>query len=246
MFGNLRYYFEVMIGKRRADNFPMATSWIILSCCVIWIAEIVSPAVVEWGAMYRIAAPIQPWRYFTAMFLHATTMGGAGSFINPLHIGLNMYTLWILGRILEPYLGRTRFIFVYLFCGLGSAILPMLVGLFDPATLFVSSVGASGAVMGLFSVLVMLYRRLNFSYTQLLFVAALNIFMPFFMPNIDWTGHLAGFITGLALSIGLGFTRIHVPLRFRANQFFALILSALGLIFIIIEVIWLVILFNLI
>jgi membrane associated rhomboid family serine protease len=190
--------------------------------------------------MIRIVAPVQPWRYFTAMFLHATTMGGVGSFVNPLHLALNMYTLWILGRILEPYLGRTRFILVYLFCGLGSAILPMIVALFNLPTAFVSSVGASGAVMGLFSILVMLYRRLNFSYTQLLFVAAINIFIPFFMPNIDWTGHLAGFLTGLALSIGLGFTRIQVPLRLRANQFFALILSALGLIFVAVEVIWLV------
>ncbi|MGV8698511.1 rhomboid family intramembrane serine protease, partial [Pseudomonas aeruginosa] len=43
----------------------------------------------------------EPWRFVTSMFGHALSI---------FHIGFNMYALWALGRSLEPFLGRARFL----------------------------------------------------------------------------------------------------------------------------------------
>src|SRR5262249_11323156 len=87
----------------------------------------------------------QYWRLFTAMFLHR----------NLIHIGLNAYALWIFGSMLEPEIGRVRFLVAYLVTGLAASaasyafLPPVVVG-----------VGASGAIFGIFGIfLVYNYRR---------------------------------------------------------------------------------------
>ena len=56
----------------------------------------------------------EPWRALTSVFLHSTAL--------IFHIVLNMYTLWIFGRLLEPMLGRWRFLALYLLSGLGGSV----------------------------------------------------------------------------------------------------------------------------
>ena len=57
----------------------------------------------------------EPWRMLTTAFLHSTGM--------LLHIGFNMYALWIVGQALEPALGRWRFISLYLLSALGGSVI---------------------------------------------------------------------------------------------------------------------------
>ena len=61
---------------------------------------------------------IEPWRLVTSMFGHALSI---------FHIGFNMYALWVLGRSLEPFLGRARFLAAYLMSGLGGGALLLFI-----------------------------------------------------------------------------------------------------------------------
>jgi membrane associated rhomboid family serine protease len=85
------------------------------------------------------------WRIVTSGFLHA----------NWLHLGMNMLVLWMLGSQLEPALGRTRFVGLYV-TSLLAASLAVLA--FSPTAL---TVGASGAVYGLFGVVFIHQRSLR-------------------------------------------------------------------------------------
>jgi membrane associated rhomboid family serine protease len=77
------------------------------------------------------------WRIFTSGFLH-------GSFI---HLGLNMYVLYLIGGAMEPVIGRARLALVYVVSLVGGSLGALLL---TPDSL---TVGASGAIFGLFAVL---------------------------------------------------------------------------------------------
>lgn len=103
----------------------------------------------------------KPWQFITYMFLH-----DPGSFF---HILFNMFALWMFGSTLENLWGSKRFIIFYLICGVGAAGVHMLAlwydvqnaaqlweaGAISPemyyAQLNVPTMGASGAVMGIFA-----------------------------------------------------------------------------------------------
>jgi membrane associated rhomboid family serine protease len=81
------------------------------------------------------AALAQPWTFLTYMFMH-------GGF---LHLAFNMLMLFFFGPAVEDQMGGRAFIWYYLFCGLGGAVLSFAIALFVPVAPFV---GASGAVFG--------------------------------------------------------------------------------------------------
>src|SRR5690349_11749825 len=72
----------------------------------------------RWGANFgpRTLSD-EPWRLFTAMFLH----------FGILHVTLNMWCLWALGAMAEPLFGRASFLLLYLLSGLGGGVLSLLV-----------------------------------------------------------------------------------------------------------------------
>jgi len=139
------------------------------------------------------------WRPLTGAFLHAQ---GSFGFI---HIGFNMYLLWILGQLLEPSLGRWRFGGIYfasLFTGALGAIIAS-----NP---FTQTIGASGAVFGLMGAGVVFLRARGIDPMQsgLGPTILLNLALPFFAPglHISIGGHIGGLIGG-ALA-GLVVTRL--------------------------------------
>jgi membrane associated rhomboid family serine protease len=137
-------------------------------------------------------ATAEPWRMLTSAFLHST-----GS---PFHILFNMYALWMTGPYLEALLGRVRFAVLYLLSALGGSIGYLLLA--NPSNLdqwTVGTVGASGAVFGLFGAFFMVQRRLNRSTGPLLAVIAIN-FAIGFLPGIAWQAHLGGLVTGVLAS----------------------------------------------
>ena len=126
------------------------------------------------------------WRLMTSAFLHTGVT----------HIALNMLALWFIGGAVEPRLGRWRYTTVYLLSALGGSVLSYAVD--SP---FQSSVGASGAVFGLFGALFVLMRRLRFEVGGLISIIAINVvigFVPGF--NINWRAHLGGLIVGTILT----------------------------------------------
>jgi membrane associated rhomboid family serine protease len=130
----------------------------------------------------------QYWRLFTSMFLHA----------NLIHIGLNSYALWIFGSMLEPEIGRSRFLIAYLVTGLGAGAASY--AFLSP---FVVGVGASGAIFGIFGIfLVYNYRRRS---TPLgaarlrtgVVLLVINLVIGFSVPGIDWRAHVGGLVAGI-------------------------------------------------
>jgi membrane associated rhomboid family serine protease len=135
----------------------------------------------------------QWYRLLTAMFLH-------GSFV---HIAFNMLSLWWIGGPLEAALGRARYIALYLVSGLaGSALTYLLAAQNQP------SLGASGAIFGLFGATAVLMRRLNYDLRPVIALLVINLiftFNPAF--NIAWQAHIGGLVGGLIV----GYAMVHAP-----------------------------------
>ena len=101
----------------------------------------------RWGMQpVAIALEDQWFRLVSAMFLHAGW----------LHIGFNMYVLYILGPPLERVLGHGRFLTLYLLSGIGGSVASYW---FSPVNTL--SVGASGAIFGLMTAWIVVGRRLG-------------------------------------------------------------------------------------
>lgn len=160
-------------------------------------ANLLQPAgadLIRWGSNYSpLTLPGQPWRLLTSVFLH----GGFG------HLLLNMLTLVFLGLLAERLVGSKRLLGVYLLSGVAGSL----------ASLWwhsqgVNSVGASGAIFGLYGLLLATLARrpasLNRSER-----AALGVFVLYFMVSslvggleshtTDNAAHVGGLLAGAAL-----------------------------------------------
>ncbi len=140
----------------------------------LYVDELGRPAGIAAGEFYRLVS---------AGFLHAPN--------SVFHLLFNMFALWMLGPSLEGALGRSRFIVLYLLALLGGSALSYAVG--SPGQ---SSVGASGAIFGLFAAHLVVARHLGRDSTQLYGVIAINFILGFVLPQIDWQAHLGGFLAG--------------------------------------------------
>jgi membrane associated rhomboid family serine protease len=122
------------------------------------------------------------WRLVTAGFLHA----------NFFHLLFNMISLWILGSLLEPAIGRLRFALIYFVALLAGSFGALLV---SPDSL---TVGASGAIFGLMgaAVVVMRNRGINPMESGLGLWIGLNLLITFAVPSISIGGHIGGLIGG--------------------------------------------------
>jgi membrane associated rhomboid family serine protease len=153
------------------------------------------PYFAEKGTGIRLAgasvADGEWYRLFTAMFLH----------FGVLHLLMNMWALWVLGRPLEAALGRVRFLALYLLCGLGGSVLAFVLG--SPN---VPSAGASGAVFGMFSALIIVLRKMRLSVASIIPVLVFNLVITFsFSGYISWQAHVGGLITGGIVAAGLAY-----------------------------------------
>ncbi len=131
------------------------------------------------------------YRSLTSAFLHDGVM----------HILFNMYFLYIFGPRLEQQVGSVAFSGIYLASAAGGTFLSFLFG--PPNVL---SVGASGALFGLFGAwLYAAYRQRGSAagsamLNQLGAILLINMALPLFIPRIDWRGHLGGLITGVVVA----------------------------------------------
>lgn len=142
----------------------------------------------DFGMFGAAVAVGEWWRLVTAPFLHAGLW----------HLGLNMLALWILGGLLEPLLGRWRFVAVYLVSALAGAVTSYTFG--SPGVI---SVGASGAVFGLLGAVLVALRRLNRDVSGVLVLLLINVVLGFVFPGIDWRAHLGGLAAGLVVTTAM-------------------------------------------
>ncbi len=131
------------------------------------------------------------WRIFSAGFLH----GG------PMHILFNMFALWQVGHLSELIFGAPRMAAIYFFSMLTSGL---LVTVIDPGD---ATVGASGAIFGLFGALAAAGLRLGQPgrdlVRQCVGIIVLNLIIGFTLPHISNSGHIGGLVGGFLGGIAL-------------------------------------------
>jgi len=134
------------------------------------------------------------WRLVTGAFLHLPTVGGG-----VIHIGFNMYLLWILGQMLEPALGPVRFGALYLTSLLAGSFGALLV---NPN---VPTVGASGAVFGLMGAAFVELRARGIDPFRAGIggLIVFNLILSFAFSNISVAGHIGGLVGGVLATLAL-------------------------------------------
>lgn len=144
---------------------------------------ILDPIAVRNGEVYRL---------LTSTFMHASI----------LHLVFNMYALSIIGKQVETFLGKSKFLLVYLFSGLTGSLLSC-------AITNSYSLGASGAIFGLMGSLLYFgyhYRLYLGSVLlgQIVPVIVINLVIGYITPSIDNAAHIGGLVGGLFISMALG------------------------------------------
>jgi rhomboid protease GluP len=183
-----------------ATRHTAMTQVFAATCIIVYLAMVATGVhwlwptqtnLVDWGANQGVGVAIsqQYWRLFTSVFLH----GGM------IHLATNMWSLVVIGPLVERLYGNLAFTVIYLAAGVGGAIAsltasPLRVG-----------VGASGAICGVLGGLVaflIVHRRaipkaiLKSFRGSLLLVVILMAILGYMVPNIDQEAHAGGFVTG--------------------------------------------------
>ena len=132
------------------------------------------------------------YRIITGAFLHG----------NFLHLLSNCYALYIVGKQIESFYGKKKFLIIYFFSLVCGSLLSM--ALSENA-----SVGASGAIFGLMGSLLYFgyYYRVYIGSTwknNILPVIVMNLALGIIIPGIDYLGHIGGLIGGILASMMVG------------------------------------------
>ena len=134
------------------------------------------------------------WRLLTSAFLHAGLI----------HLVVNMYSLGIIGTQVETFIGKWKFLFIYLISAISGNLLSLV---FSASN--VVSVGASGALFGLMGALLYFgyHYRLYLSEAiknQIIPIVLINLLIGFMIPGIDNVAHIGGLIGGYLSSMSFG------------------------------------------
>src|SRR5947208_1045970 len=199
---------------RSATTVPRVTYALIAINVVVFLAEGkitatgggVGNSVYQKGALLGSSETLvghgvehgQWWRIITGGFLHE----------NLLHIGFNMYVLYVLGQMLEPALGSVKFGVVYFVSLLTGSLGALLV---SPHSL---TVGASGAVFGLMGAAAVEVRSRQIPLMQsgVGGLIVINLIISFTLSGISWGGHVGGLIGG-----ALAATALQLGNRYRSQ-----------------------------
>ena len=148
------------------------------------------------------------WRLWTVTLLHGSPE--PGFFVQSMaHLFFNMYALYLAGPIVERWYGGVRFLVFYLACAAGGSVASFVFGGDIP------SVGASGAIFGLFGLLFAansvhhpVDRQSRMLVRQVGMLVVVNILFGFAIPGIDNAAHIGGLVTGLWIGTMLPPSRV--------------------------------------
>ena len=179
------------------NSFPMITYWLIAVNVILYVIPILFGQYNNLINGYSVWGPAiregEYYRLLTGIFLH----GGL------VHLLFNCYALFVIGSQVENFLGRFKFLVIYLVAGISGALFSMIFGG------NYASIGASGAIFGLMGALVYFgyhYRVYlgNVVKSQIIPLIILNLILGFCMTGIDNFAHVGGLIGGTLMSIALG------------------------------------------
>jgi len=145
----------------------------------------------DMGALYSPAIVLgnEWWRLFTAMFLHGGMM----------HIVMNMFSLYIVGRGVEIYFDKLSYLAIYLSSGLIGGVVSIYIHQDS------IGIGASGAIFGIFGALAGFFLahrdRINSQSKAFIknfgTIIALNVVIGLAIPSVDMSAHIGGLIVGV-------------------------------------------------
>jgi len=188
---------QVIRTRFALSQYPSLVTYILIAINVaVFAYSTINPSIVDAGAQINpLVAQGEYWRIFTGMFLHA----------NILHIGFNMLSLFFVGRAIEVYYGKWRYLAIYLLSGIAGGILYFFT---SPGG---TAIGASGAIFGVFGALGVFYlvnRRSLGAYGRgaignWLFWIGLNLVFGLTDPNIALFAHIGGLVLGMLIAFAL-------------------------------------------
>lgn len=181
----------------------IVVTYVIMAICtvVFLLTYILGKGSTDGYTLYQFGAVLSSsvrngeiWRLLTGTFLHA-------GFI---HLFANMYSLFIIGSQLETFVGKRKFVFIYLISALSGSLMSCI---FSDSL----SVGASGAIFGLLGS--MLYFGYHYRLylgsvlkNQIIPIILLNLFLGFSLSGIDNAAHIGGLIGGILSTMAVGIT----------------------------------------
>lgn len=182
-------------------EYPVTMILILINVIIFIITAILSKSIIDINTIVLVECGAkvnylinkgQIFRLLTAAFLHGGIM----------HILFNMYSLYIVGTVVEKIYGWKKYISIYILSALTSSILSYMLA---PMTI---SVGASGAIFGILGAFLYfaIKERKHLqrgTLGNIIAVIVLNLYIGFTSTSIDNLGHIGGFLGGFILSIFL-------------------------------------------
>ncbi len=182
------------------------TFWIILINIAVYITILINPPFIYYLWSYNLLynSPVEIWRFVTPVFTH----------VQLCHLIANLLSLVYLGSLVEKYLTKTEYLFIYLGTGIISEIATTIAySLFRPEAV---GIGASGAIYGLMGFIITTIVDDKKDRLKILIVVIVSaIGINLFIPNVGNVAHFAGLISGLVF----GFIFMKYCKHEKMNQF---------------------------
>ena len=193
-------------GNSFFSRIPTITKNLIIINFIVWLATMVLSSRVgfdieKFGALhYFEASDFNPVQLITYMFMHADFT----------HFFFNMFALFMFGTTIERTLGQTRFLFYYISCGLGAAIIQEITWYFTWESIFTMPLANQNAIS---------LEEMSQAITQ---AQAMGIDMPFL--NQLLTVGASGAVYGILLAFGMIFPNqpiymMFIPVPIKAKYF---------------------------
>jgi membrane associated rhomboid family serine protease len=172
-----------------------ATLSLITLISAAYLLNLVYPKFYDYTALFGpLVDSGEVWRLFTVALVH----GGLT------HLFFNMFSLLVLGNPIEAALGKARFLVIFF----ASLLTGSLASIYLTNELYVS-VGASGAIFGLFGAFIAMRNRISEGARDIYVIVGLNFLFGFILGGVDWRAHLGGLVGGyLTTAILLRITRL--------------------------------------
>ena len=162
-----------------------ATYTLIAAICGAYLLQLVVPSIEIHLVLPNIdylKSTNEWYRLFTVALVHSGL----------LHLGFNMYALMVLGNPLEAAFGINKLLIIFFVSLLTGSLTSTFL-----ASASSYSVGASGAVFGLFGALAIVGKRIGADTRSIFVIIAINFAIGFVLGGIDWHAHLGGLIGGV-------------------------------------------------
>jgi len=165
---------------------------IITIICAFYLYELYDSGLIGTFGLYGIEllkSTNEWYRLVTVALVHDNTN------VITIHLAFNMLALHSLGTPIETFLGRNKFLIIFFVSLIGGSI---------ASALFLGyngySIGASGAVFGLFGAWAVISKRIGAEVKSTLVIIGLNFVLGFTIGGVDWRAHLGGLIAGYAVT----------------------------------------------